>query len=79
MPITFLEKLFEGLRPKSLPNYYPTDEQAEILVKGPIPTKYIKAIIFDDYSVYKQYANTINNDIVFEYNPILFKPRGDYE
>ena len=79
MPITFLEKLFEGPRPKSLPNYYPTDEQAEILIRGPIPTKYIKAIVFDDYSIYKQYANTINNNIVFEYNPILFKPRGDYE
>lgn len=79
MPIFYLEKLFEEPRPKSLPQYYTTDEQAELLIKGPIPLNYIKSIIFDDFSIYKQYKDLPVDNINFEYKPILFTSRGDYE
>ena len=79
MPITYLEKLFEEPRPKSLPINYPTDEQAEILIKSPISVKYIKSIIFDDFSIYKQYKELYSKDFAIDYKPEMFTLRGDYE
>ena len=62
-----------------IPDYYPTNPQAEVLVFNTIPVDYIEAIIFNNYSTYFKYRNIIPEGIPAKVNENLFGPRKDYE
>lgn len=79
IPISQIENLFIGNRNDNFPINYPTDEQAEILIKNHIPTKFIKSIIFENYYDYNQLKNIIPKDINCIVNDSLFRVRGNYE
>lgn len=66
--------LFEGDRSDALPDNFPTDEQAEVLIKDNIEPKYIKNIVFqneEDMSLFKSLPNV-------RIDKELFKYRDDY-
>jgi len=79
IPISQIENLFIGERNSNFPINYPTDEQAEILIKNHIPKKFINSIIFENYYDYNQYKNIVPNDIKCVVNDKLFRIRGNYE
>lgn len=63
-----------------IPNYYPTNPQAEVLVFGTIPTTYIQQVYFEDATTFIKYKNIFPyiSDIL-EYNKEVFLPRQDWE
>lgn len=67
-------KLFENYRFESLPNNFPTDEQAEVIVKKAIEASYIKTIIFETDLDRKLF--NISYDCVV--NPEMFNYRSEY-
>lgn len=78
--LTHLQTMFpwEELRKeRNLPLYYTTDPQAEVLLKGPIPTKYIKKIHFDNNIDFSRYSEKYHSPLFVE-DRTFFKYREDY-
>ncbi|MDE0300282.1 MAG: DarT ssDNA thymidine ADP-ribosyltransferase family protein [Candidatus Poribacteria bacterium] len=63
-----------------LPRDYPTHPQAEVLVKGQIPAKYIKEICFHDQKALDQWktGNTEYCPSILSAGSQYFVPRSDY-
>lgn len=70
-PITKIEHLFDGDR-TDLPNNYPTDSQAEILIYKEIPIKYIKRVIFENNYFINQYKHLVPENMEISHNFKLF-------
>lgn len=64
------------LRSSDLPREYTTDPQAEVMIKGIIPSKYISEFVFDDSFVLLEYFNKYQFSC--NTNSKLFGPRRDY-
>ena len=79
MSISYIERLFNLPRPKSLPINFPTDEQAEILIKSFIPLSFVKSIIFENSFDYNKCANLFPSNIKTTINGNMFSVRGQYE
>ena len=64
----------------NIPEYYPTNPQAEVLVFGIIPIEYIKYIIFNNENTLNRYKSIIPKEIecVVDDN-FYFYGRCDYE
>ena len=62
-----------------IPNWYPTNPQAEILVFGVIPVSYINNVYFIDRDTWSEYEDIIPSDINANVNKDLFYPRRDYK
>lgn len=59
---------------------FPTDPQAEVLIRGGIEKKYIYAIIFQDSKTRSDSECMVDDDIfISDKLPAFFGPRGDYE
>lgn len=73
------EYLREELR---LPDWFPTNPQAEVLVPGTIDLSYIVGINFDNNITNNEIDSYIDRynyfDIYFDYDQELFAPRFDY-
>ena len=63
----------------NIPDNYPTNPQAEVLVFGTIPIRYICNVYFETQSVLCKYRTVIPNSIKAEINPDVFKPRVDWK
>lgn len=70
------ESMFVGQR-DNLFSYETTNPQAEVMVKGTIPTNYIEAVFFDDYSLLKKYKEKYPH-INMVYDKSYFLPRRDF-
>ena len=66
--------LFEGSRHKDLPNNFPSDEQAEILIKDNVEPIYIKKVVFETLYSKNKFANIANSEVNYK----LFKYRSDF-
>ena len=62
-----------------IPDNYPTNPQAEVLVFGIIPIKYIHNAYFEELSVLNQYRTVIPNSIKAEVFSSVFRCRNDWE
>ena len=62
-----------------IPDYYPTNPQAEVLVFDTIPTEYIKYIYFEDSATHDKYADIIPSNICSSWRSDIFGPRGDWD
>ena len=62
-----------------IPDYYPTNPQAEILVFSDIPVKYFKGIYFQNDSAFIKYGHMITNSIPCKVNSNLFLGRCDWK
>lgn len=62
-----------------IPDWYPTNPQAEVLIFNRIPISYIKGVFFENEDKYLKYQEIIPNDIYATFNNNLFKWRKDYE
>lgn len=62
-----------------IPDYYPTNPQAEILVFSEIPIEYFKQICFKDVSTLMKYRDIVTNDIPCRVNSDLFFGRRDWK
>ena len=62
-----------------IPDYYPTNPQAEILVFSEIPIEYFKQICFKAVSTLMKYRDIATNDIPCRVNSDLFFPRQDWK
>lgn len=80
-----LESLFEDKEgyptrdELKIPDWYPTNPQAEILVFDVIPVSHIKKVNFIDRDTFLRYHDIIPPDINAEINRNLFYPRQDYK
>lgn len=69
----------------SLPDYYPTDPQAEVLLFGSVPTDYIKSVVFSNRRARDKYSPFIPDGVGIyvsgenPYYPDFFGPRKDYK
>ena len=61
-----------------IPDHYPTNPQAEVLVFGCIPIRYIKCIAFDSHLTKAKYSPIIANRITAIVDRDLFYGRKDY-
>ena len=76
------EKAFSAMftekdRQSYIPNNYTTDLQAEIMIKGAIPAKYIDRLIFKNENDESPIINDIPRNTAYK-DPSLFAPRDDY-
>jgi len=77
-------KLFEEIpnwytrKQLEIPDYYPTDPQAEILIFNVIPIEYIHSVIFKDRTTYLKYQDQLPSNVRYEINKELFYGRQDY-
>ena len=62
-----------------IPDFYPTNPQAEVLVFDTIPVEYIKYIYFENVSTHSKYIDVISQITDSSWNPTLFAPRKDWE
>lgn len=62
-----------------IPDYYPTNPQAEILIFGEIPIDYIKCIIFDSYLTLGKYRPYIPEKIKAIVDRDYYFARKDYK
>ncbi len=66
----------------NIPMNYTTDPQAEVLIEGYIPNKFIKSIYVRNYDDFYFIENIIKNNL-YDYNvdimPSYFSARSDYE
>ena len=62
-----------------IPDWYPTNPQAEVLVFNRIPISYINGVFFENKDKYLKYQEIIPTDIYATFNNNLFKWRKDYE
>ena len=63
----------------NLPDCYPTNPQAEILVFGNIPTEYIKKVYFNDMQTLNKYRVLFKDPQMCGVSAQLFSYRHDYE
>lgn len=63
----------------NLPNYYPTNPQAEVLVFANIPVEYINYVYFNDYKILNKYVHLFNNTSMCKVNTYYFYGRRDYK
>ena len=70
------ESMFMGKR-DGLYNYETTNPQAEVMVRGIIPSEYIETIFFEDYSLLKEYVEKYPY-IKMSYDKSYFIPRRDF-
>ena len=62
----------------NLPTEYPTNPQAEVLIRGTIPPEYIKAVLVENADVMRLIADTdYGRNIKIELCPDAFGPRAD--
>ena len=81
--IKYLEELFKNTDDANreilqIPNNYPTDPQAEVLVLNSIDVKYINKIYCKNIEIIKKYRNNYA-EYNFEIKMDLFGPRMDYQ
>lgn len=62
-----------------IPDWFPTNPQAEVLVFGTIPVEYITHAAFDDEDTLKKYKACIPEGVKGIAEHGLFAPRMDYE
>ncbi|OSX53221.1 DarT ssDNA thymidine ADP-ribosyltransferase family protein [Anoxybacillus ayderensis] len=62
-----------------LPDHYPTDPQAEVLVFGVIDTSYFKRIIFNDEITANKFKGKYGAKFQFVVDKSFFCPRKDYD
>lgn len=77
----YLKQMFErpSLREKlGLQENYTTDPQAEVLIKGRIPTDYIKEIHINTLDAYEEVKEYVKEDLLKLGSP-MFAERRDYE
>ena len=77
----YLKQMFErpSLREKlGLQENYTTDPQAEVLIKGRIPTDYIKEIHINTLDAYEEVKEYVKEDLLKLGSP-MFSKRRDYE
>lgn len=77
----YLKQMFErpSLREKlGLQENYTTDPQAEVLIKGRIPTDYIKEIHINTLDAYEEVKEYVKEDLLKLGSP-MFAKRTDYE
>lgn len=63
----------------SIEDWYPTNPQAEVLVFGTIPIKYIQNVYFQNRQVFDRYKNDVPDRIDADVNPTVFSYRNDWE
>ena len=63
----------------NLPDSYPTDPQAEVLVFGRIPVSYIKKVHFNDLFAEDEYKKFIPESICSGLDFTFFNPRHDWD
>ena len=63
----------------NIPDYYPTNPQAEVLVFGTIPIKYIHNVYFEKLLVLNKYRAVIPNSIKAEVFSSVFSCRNDWK
>jgi len=79
-----LEKLYEEYPGKPsrsamrIKNWYPTNPQAEVLVFGCVPLKYIKGVYFNDETTLMKFKSRIPPTIAARINTNYFFPREDW-
>lgn len=83
------KKAFEGMfddrdnYPKrcvtKIPERYPTNPQAEVLVKGIIPPKYIRGVIFENFKTANKHLGKIPGNIEIFQGREYFAPRCDFK
>jgi len=61
----------------SIPNFCTTDPQAEVLVYGTIPAKYIKVVCFSNEHTLKRYISSISSEVSAISDYRVFGPRRD--
>lgn len=77
-------KLFEEIpnwytrKQLEIPDYYPTDPQAEVLIFSVMPIEYIRSVVFNDRPTYIKYHEQIPTNVRCEINKELFYGRQDY-
>jgi hypothetical protein len=79
--LEYLKQMFErpSLREKlGLQENYTTDPQAEVLIKGRIPTDYIKEIHINTLDAYEEAKEYVEEDLLKLGSP-MFAKRRDYE
>jgi len=64
----------EGRR--GIPKNYPTNPQAEVLVRGNIPTKFFEKIIFNTDDMCNKYSALTDVSCAVDYS--FFNPRRDW-
>ena len=62
-----------------IPDWYPTNPQAEVLVFDIIPIEYIDSIVFNNIKTYRKYANIIPENVGVSISDKLYAPRCDYK
>lgn len=62
-----------------IPDYYPTNPQAEILVFGTVPISYIKYAIFKNNNTLSRYVDVIPESVECTVDKDYFYPRSDYK
>lgn len=62
----------------NIPDNYPTNPQAEVLVFGVIPSRFIKYVIFNDEETLEKYKSIIPLGIKAIVDEDFFYPRKDY-
>jgi len=60
-------------------DWYPTNPQAEVLVFGTIPIKYIQNVYFQNRQIFDRYKNDIPDCIDASVNPTVYSYRNDWE
>lgn len=63
----------------NIPDNYPTNPQADVLVFGTIPIKYINSVYFEKLSVCNEYKAVIPNSIKAEVFSDVFRYREDWK
>lgn len=79
-----LRKLFDERdngptrRQQGIPDWYPTDPQAEVLVFAEIPISYMDKVIFENMEVLNKYKHLLPCSILGELEPTMFQGRDDW-
>ncbi|MGE7984141.1 DarT ssDNA thymidine ADP-ribosyltransferase family protein [Solibacillus sp. NPDC093137] len=77
------KKIFEDIpgvysrEETGIPERYPTNPQAEVLIPDKIEPKYILGIFFEDYKTYNKYKNKLPKELL-RVQTTPFRPRMDH-
>lgn len=63
----------------NISDWYPTNPQAEVLVLGIIPIRYIQNVYFEDCKTKQKYRDIVPKEISAEVMPDVFGPRRDWK
>jgi len=63
----------------NIPDYYPTNPQAEILVCSKIPVQYIDKVYFEDKQTLDKYKNVVPSKVQTNINRDVFLYRRDWK